>query len=50
MNLDFLEEICANGKIVDRKVLAKNKVVVLPNLFHYLLHSLLKLDRGAINL
>jgi hypothetical protein len=50
MSLDFLEEIYAKGRIVDMKVLAKNKVVVLLDLFHCFLHLLLKLDRGSINL
>jgi hypothetical protein len=50
MNLDFFEEIHAKGRITHKKVLAKNKVVVLLNLLHCLFHPFLKLDGGTINL
>jgi hypothetical protein len=45
MNLEFLEEIRAKGMIIDRKVLRKNKIVVLLDVFHCLLHLLLSLTR-----
>jgi hypothetical protein len=49
MNLDFLEKICAKGKIANRKVLAKSKIMVLLDLLHCLFHPLLQLDGGTIS-
>jgi hypothetical protein len=47
MNLDFLEEIRAKNMITQKKVLEECGVVVFPNLFHCLFHSLFELDGRA---
>jgi len=44
MNMDFLQKIWIEGMIAHNKVFVKNKVLVLIDMLHSLLHPLFELD------